>query len=153
MKTPILPFQQIEIIEYSLLMSQSYRNFTGKVLIEGHDLASDLYYAPFPLVSHGNQRDPILRYGNLKAQQLWGMSWDELVRMPSRLTAEPEVAQERQRLLDEASNKGYVDNYRGIRISKDGRRFNVDKTILWNVVDSEGTKYGQAAKIGQWDWL
>ena len=149
----ILPFERTEIIEYSNLMSQSYKYFTGSNLIDSLDVARDLYYAPFALVSHGIQSDPILRYGNLKAQQLWAMSWDELVEMPSRLTAEIEVIQERQRLLDQANRQGYVDNYRGVRISKDGRSFIIDKTILWNVVDSEGIKHGQAAVIHQWQWL
>jgi len=88
-------FEHPEIIEYSNLMSQSYKYLTGSNLIDSLDVARDLYYAPFTLVSHGIQSDPILRYGNLKAQQLWAMSWDELVEMPSRLTAEIEVIQER----------------------------------------------------------
>jgi len=118
-----------------------------------HDVTYALYHAPFALVSHGTEPDPIFRYANLTAQKLWGIGRDEFMCMPSRLTAEPVATEERQRLLDEATRKGYVDNYQGVRITKEGKRFLIKDTILWNVVDADGIKHGQAAMIKSWEWL
>ena len=38
-------------------------------------------------------------YANRNAQGLWGLTWDEFIRLPSRLSAEPLVQAERERLL------------------------------------------------------
>ena len=54
---------------------------------------------PFVLVAHGTEADPVLNYGNATALALWEMSWEELTRTPSRLTAEAPNREERARLL------------------------------------------------------
>jgi MEKHLA domain len=51
--------------------------------------AEELFAAPFVIVSHDTQADPVLNYGNRAALTLWEMSWEELTRTPSRLTVEP----------------------------------------------------------------
>ena len=147
------PFRHPDILAYSALLAASFAHWTGRALIASADIAEALYHAPFALVSHGTQADPIFRYANRTAQQLWGLDWDAFIRMPSRLTAEPVAAAERQRLLDTATRQGYVDDYRGVRITADGRRFRIEDTSLWNVTDAAGTRHGQAALIPQWTWL
>lgn len=48
----------------------SYRHWLGKDLLpgalrlSGEQLAEAAFTAPFTLLSHGNQADPILNYGN-----------------------------------------------------------------------------------------
>ncbi len=147
------PFRNPDIIAYSKLLTESYARLTARSLVDSSDVSHALYHAPFALVSHGIEPDPIFRYANLKAQELWGLEWDAFVRMPSRLTAEPVAQEERQRLLDDASRKGYVDNYRGVRITKDGRRFIIENTTLWNVIDKSEVRHGQAPVIHHWKWL
>ena len=44
-----------------------------------------------PLLMHGNEADPVFCYANRTAQRLWGLTWDEFIRLPSRLSAEPLV--------------------------------------------------------------
>jgi len=144
------PFERPEIVAYSQLLAESYESLTKKKLIESSNISYDLYYAPFVLVSHGTEPDPIFRYANLKAQELWGLDWDNFLQMPSRLTVKPDEAAKRQQLLDEAASKGYVDNYSGIRITKEGRRFIIENVTLWNVIDSNNIKHGQAAVIYNW---
>jgi hypothetical protein len=148
-----LPHQHPEIIAYSRLLAESFARWTGHALIDAPDVPHALYHAPFALVSHGTEADPIFRYANLTAQTLWGLDWEAFTRLPSRLSAQPVAAAERQRLLDEALRKGYVDNYSGVRVTKDGRRFMIEDTILWNVTDAAGVRHGQAASIGNWRWL
>ncbi|NJM58330.1 MAG: MEKHLA domain-containing protein [Synechococcales cyanobacterium RU_4_20] len=128
--------------------------------------AQQLFEAPFVVVSHGIQADPIFNYGNRKALELWELSWDELTQMPSRKTAEVEFQGARSQMLAEALHKGYIDYYEGIRISSTGRRFRILDGIIWNVVDetvvneasdalelSEAYCWGQAAMFSRYEFL
>jgi MEKHLA domain len=147
-------FKNPEIIDYSALLVSSFAQLTGKTLLaQGKDIARELYEAPFALVSHGTQADPIFRYANQIALELWKMTWDEFTVMPSRLSAEPMLQAERDLLLAEANRQGYIDTYQGVRIAKDGQRFFIQDTVLWNVEDLHGTRHGQACIIHKWDFL
>jgi hypothetical protein len=48
---------------------------------------------------------------------------------------------------------GFVDDYSGIRISKNGRRFRIRQATVWNLVDASGAFAGQAATFGRWEFL
>lgn len=130
---------------------RSYHHWLGKDLIEpGKDPVAALDSAPFPVLSHGTEVDPILNYGNKAALQLWEMEWEEFTRTPSRLTAEAPNREERARLLSEVAEKGFIENYSGIRISKSGRRFRVSGGTVWNLLDDNGLPAGQAATFESW---
>lgn len=116
------------------------------------DQARILYQAPFVIVSHGTGKDPILNYGNQAALQLWEMTWEEFIQTPSRLTAEPVNREERATMLERVRRLGYVDDYRGVRISKSGRRFLVEHAVVWTVLDREDP-VGQAATFSRWTYL
>lgn len=115
--------------------------------------AERLYLAPFVVVSHGIQIDPILNYGNEMALRLWETDFATLTSTPSRLTAEPMHRDERAQLLERTAREGYVDDYRGIRISRSGKRFHIDQAIVWNLVDDAGQYLGQAATFSEWKFL
>ncbi|HET9917416.1 MAG TPA: MEKHLA domain-containing protein, partial [Candidatus Binatia bacterium] len=97
--------------------------------------------------------DPMLNYGNRSGMRLFELSWQELIQTPSRLTAEPVHRDERARLLDTVSRNGFIDDYRGVRISKTGRRFLIEKATVWTVLDERGAPYGQAATFSAWKYL
>ena len=139
-----------------LLLLQSYRRWTGRDLAPGihpENLAKTLFEAPFVLVSHGPEADPVLNYGNGLALELWEMNWEELLRTPSRLTAETPDRAERARLLAEVTAHGYIDHYSGVRISKHGRRFRIEGATVWNLVDDADRYCGQAATFSKWVFL
>ena len=115
--------------------------------------ARALFAAPFVLVSHGTEEDPVLNYGNRMALQLWEMTWEQLTRTPSRVTAESVNQAERERMLARVAARGFIDDYRGVRISNTGRRFLVEDAIVWNVVDAKNKKRGQAATFSRWSFL
>jgi hypothetical protein len=146
-----------EAIQWAELLFMSFHHWTGRALIErtgsADQQARELFYAPFIVVSHGAQTDPILNYGNRAALSLWEMTWEELCRTPSRLTAEPVNQAERARMLAEAQAHGYIADYRGVRISKTGRRFLVERALVWNVLNAEGRAVGQAATFSHWTRL
>lgn len=132
---------------YAALLSDSLFRLTGRVIPAD---AEQLFGYTLPLVSHGVQADPIFRYANRAALDLWGMDWARFTALPSRLSAEAEtdIQGDRQRLLAKALKRGFVNDYSGIRISATGQRFRISQTVLWNVVDRDGQRHGQAALIG-----
>lgn len=112
--------------------------------------AERLHRAPFVVVSHGAEADPILCYGNAAALTLWQMTPEEFLRTPSRLTAEPAHRDERVRLLERTRRCGFVDDYAGVRVSKTGARFRIERAIVWNLTDAAGLHRGQAATFAHW---
>ncbi len=139
---------------HTQLLLDSYRRWLGVDLIPRSGSAAvqaeALFDAPFVVVSHGTQSDPILNYANRTALTLWEMDIPALLQTPSRLTAEPVHRDERARLLERTTQNGYVDDYRGIRISSTGRRFRIEQAIVWNLVDAAGAFRGQAATFSHW---
>ncbi len=139
------------------LVCASFQHWTGDDLVLSKapvsDVAQWLYHAPFVLVSHGTESDPIFNYANLSAQKLFEMDWNSFVTTPSRLSAEPAVMEERQRLLQEVTTNGYISNYCGVRITASRKRFWIKNAIVWNLLDREGEYYGQAAMFDQWHWI
>jgi hypothetical protein len=150
-------WQRDAVIRHSACLAQSYRHFTGRELSPGagdeRALARQLYTAPFVLVSHGTEADPVLNYGNAAAQSLWEMTWEQLTRTPSRFTAEAPNREERARLLTAVTAKGFIDDYSGVRISKTGRRFLIRQATVWNLITDLGASCGQAAMFSGWEFL
>ena len=40
---------------------------------------------------------------------------------------------------------GFYDEYEGVRISSKGKRFRIKNAIIWNVLDKQNDRIGQAA--------
>jgi hypothetical protein len=141
-------------VAHAQLLLDSFARLLGRELVSREGSATEqaerLFRAPFVVVSHGTEADPVLNYGNAAALALWEMPWDELTRTPSRLTAEPVHRDERSRLLARTRAHGFVDDYSGIRISKSGRRFRIEQAIVWNLTDGAGGHRGQAATFDSW---
>ena len=96
------------------LIVSSFERLTGRRLV---DDPSNLWAAPRAVVAHGLEADPVFFYGNRVALQLFETPVASFVRLPSRLSAEPLVREERARLLERVSRAGFIDDYRGVRIS------------------------------------
>jgi hypothetical protein len=133
---------------------ESYRRLVGAPLFpvsgDPAEMAAKLFHAPFVLVAHGTEADPVLNYGNKAALELWEMDWLEFTRTPSRFTAEAPDREERARLLAEVTANGFIRNYSGVRVSQSGRRFRIEQAVVWNVFDGEGERRGQAATFSAW---
>lgn len=155
MSLPI--WQQPEVITQSQILFDSFERVTGRKLISSVDspetLAKTLFFASFALVSHDVRSDPVLNYGNEAALKLWEMPWEGFVRTQSRLTAEIENRETRKMMLEQVAKHGYIDNYRGVRISSRGRRFLIEKAIVWNLHNETGNYCGQAATFSNWIFL
>lgn len=166
------PWQSPSSVDQLRLVARSLKHWTGRELLpvlppaaaapnpgpapaapSPAAFAESVFHAPFVLVSHGTEPDPVLNYGNQAALTLWEMTWAELTRTPSRLTAQAPNRQERARLLQAVTAHGFIDHYSGIRISKSGRRFRILQATVWNLLDDQGHYAGQAARFFQWEFL
>ena len=139
------------------LLVSSYQRLLGKPLIDNdlllHQGYDALFEAGFGLLSHGTESPPIFNYGNRLALELFERTWSEFTQMPSRQSAEQDERAERERLLKAVTEQGHIEDYKGVRISATGKRFYIDKTTVWNLVDDDGACRGQAAAIFRWQPL
>ncbi len=145
------------LADHVLLLRDSLHKLTGRDLVEGRPsalaAARQLFHAPFVLLSHNTDTDPILTYANLACLRLFEMQWEQLVVTPSRYTAEAPVREERERLLASVAAQGFIDNYSGVRVSTSGRRFAINHATVWNLRDAQDRYCGQAASFANWVYL
>lgn len=139
------------------LIARSFNRLLGRPLVVGldaHDsdaaIEAAMHDTPAVIVAHGTEPDPIFFYGNRAALRLFEATQAQFIAMPSRLSAEPVLREERERLLARVRSHGYIDDYSGVRISLGGRRFRIDRAIVWNLVDERGERQGQAATFTEW---
>jgi hypothetical protein len=132
------------------LIAESYQRMTGKPLLPempqmDDELRNAMWHAPFAIVAHGTEDDPIFFYGNLYALQNFEMGFEEFAQLPSRLSAEPVAQEAREKALAKVAQQGYLDGYSGMRVAKSGRRFMITDCTIWNLLDADGRYHGQAA--------
>ncbi|MES0370931.1 MAG: MEKHLA domain-containing protein [Mariprofundaceae bacterium] len=139
------------------ILRESLKQLSGQNLVPSKlndlDAARFLFDAPFAVISHSTDSDPIFNYANAKAMELFEMDWNAITSLPSRLSAETMNRDERSRLLKRVSEQGYIDDYSGIRISSSGRRFRIRDAVVWNLMDEQGKPAGQAAMFDRWEFV
>ena len=102
------------------------------------------------VVAHGTDQDPKFIYANKAAQKCFKYSWEEFMSLPSRLSAEAPDRAERQSLLDDVARNGFLSGYQGLRVAKSGRRFIIEDGVVWELLDRDGMRHGQAATFLSW---
>jgi hypothetical protein len=133
------------------LLTESYARLVGSALVPPGKDATWLYRnAPFVVLAHGTGPDPHFIYANKAAEGCFGYAWEEFLALPSRLSAETQDRAERQRLLDQVHRDGFISGYRGVRIAKSGQRFIIEHGVVWELIDLQGTRHGQAATFSSW---
>lgn len=147
------PLRTAWVARARVILDSYERTVTRPLMSRAGDELEDarlLYAAPFAVLSHGTQADPILDYGNRVALTLWETTPDVLITTPSRLTAEPVLQEAREKFLAEVARIGFVTGYSGVRISSTGRRFLIKNVTVWNLADAQGRPAGQAAAFDTW---
>jgi hypothetical protein len=144
-------------VDHAERLRRSFHALTGRDLLDPalspEAAAEALFHAPFVVLSHDAAPDPILTYGNRIALELFELSWEELIQMPSRYPAEAPDRAERARLLAQVAALGFIDDYAGVRISHTGRRFLIQRATVWNLTDDQGRRCGQAATFREWRYV
>jgi len=154
--TPLCEIDKDSLLSQTDLLTYSFKTLLGKDLTTECSLekiAEKLYNADFVLLSHDGAKDPCFNYANKKAQELFEFNWDEFKGMPSRLSAEEDLREERERMLKIATKQGYFTGYKGVRISKSGKRFHIKRCTIFNLINKKREKIGQAATFSQWEFL
>jgi len=136
--------------DHAKLLVDSFFRVTGRQLVRDNE---DLWNLDAVVASHGIQADPVLNYGNAKALEAWQCDWNTFTSTPSKYTAQKMERDERASLLREVHLNGFIDNYQGIRISTNGRRFKIVSAVVWNVVDENGVRLGQGATFKNFEML
>ncbi len=140
----------------NLLLSSHERAF-GKKLIKYQTLqnsqrlhSQELFSIDMPVMAHDTSNDPCLNYANAAALKLWCRNWNEMIGMPSRLTAPINERRQRKDVLSQALNQDAVKGYQGIRIDRKGRKFLISNARIWTIWDEKGLFFGQAATFSNW---
>jgi hypothetical protein len=140
--------------EFFTLLTRSYARLVGEPLVPKVKDANWLYAeAPFAVLAHNTEPDPIFIYANRAAQNCFGYSWEEFLSLHSRLSAETGDQAARQALLDAVAKNGFMTGYSGVRVAKSGVRFRIEHGIVWELIDLEGVRRGQAATFSSWQRL
>ena len=127
-------------------IAQSHARLLGKPLVTSAvDPVLALWEDPRAILAHGTEADPVFFFGNRAALTAFECDVDTFVTMPSRLSAEAPLREERQALLDRVRRNGFIDDYAGMRISARGRRFPIRDALVFELSDPTGARAGQAA--------
>jgi len=137
--------------KYSLLkqIDESFAKLNGSVL-PCPDNINDRYKwldeaAPYSILAHNADKDPHFIYANQYALTCFKYTEEEMLALPSRLSAGEQDREERQKLLDTVTKKGIAYNYEGPRVDKNGNTFNIYDGIVWQLRFDDGTIWGQGA--------
>ncbi len=144
-----LAIAKLLLISYENAFNEALLCFDRKFALN-RGKGEELFLMPSPVMAHDNKKDPCLIYVNAAALQLWGRRWEEMIGMPSRLTAPAEAQKEREISLGQAIQKQSIENYQGIRINSEGEKFMIKNARIWTLLDAEGNAYGQGATFTSW---
>ncbi len=142
------------------LICTSYQRAFGRPLFacdsfedDSRSFSQEVFAMQQPLLAHDKNNDPLLNYVNSSALLLWHRRWDEMVGMPSRISAPANQLKERRFLLNQASINTSFKTYGGIRVDSLGREFYIRNIYIWTVWDENEIPCGQAATFSSWWFL
>lgn len=129
------------------LISMSFARLTGGPLVPP---GQNLWSMARAVVAHGTEDVPRFFYGNELALRLFAMPAERFIGLPSHESAQPSARAEREAMLARLDRDDVVTGYSGIRIAADGSRFRIERAVIWNLLDEQGIRHGQAATFTDW---
>ena len=129
------------------LIAESFVRLTGTALVPRGE---DMWNMRRAVVAHGTEDVPKFFYGNALALELVALTAERFAGMPSHESAEPANRTERAAMLERLERENLVADYSGGRIAADGRRFRIERAVVWNLLDPNGKRHGQAATFAKW---
>jgi hypothetical protein len=135
------------------LIAESFARLAGRTLVGPGPLEEALWQEPRAIVAHGTEPEPLFFYGNRLALSLFAMRAADFIGLPSHRSAEPALRGERAAMLARLDRDQMIDDYAGVRIAADGRRFRIGHAHVWNLADEGGRRHGQAATFADWTFL
>ncbi len=151
------PWVSQKILNILDLITTSYEDtFQEPILtsIESYESNIDKGKALFnmrnPLIAHNHTKIPCLIYANAAALSLWNYEWNQMIGMPSHLTAPKNKRKQRQEILEKSLKLDKIIGYEGIRVDSNGKLFSIKNTKIWTILDKDNCVYGQAATFNNW---
>ncbi|EUJ31605.1 MEKHLA domain-containing protein [Listeria cornellensis] len=134
------------------LVEQSYKHWTEEQLptplLEKKDRLRWLdEQSPYGLLVQNTNAEPFFIYANKQAQNIFGYNLEEFLSIPSRKSAPPQKQKDRNLMLENVAMNGISTNYYGTRIDKQGKLFEIEKGIIWKLINESGALIGTAALI------
>ncbi|MEJ5059061.1 MULTISPECIES: MEKHLA domain-containing protein [unclassified Pseudomonas] len=132
-------------------LDAAYRHWTGAPLPTPENLNDEERLdwlhaqAPYALLAHGTEADPLFYYANEQALVSFKYPRSEFIGMPSRFSASPLDREMRQTLLAQVTAKGIAHGYSGYRVDRAGKAFMIHQGSVWTLIDEQGARCGQAA--------
>jgi len=102
-------------------------------------------YSPYSLLAHDVSDDPKFIYANYQARYCFKYNEEEIIGLPSRLSAANQEQQIRQKLLLTVKQTGFSKNYSGPRIDKYNEPFIIHDGTVWQFYNQNEELAGQAA--------
>jgi len=142
----------ISIEQNHLLIKQidaSFHQFSGdnlycpEAVIHRHKWLHE--EAPYSILAHNNENDPHFIYANKCALSCFKYTDEEMLLLPSRLSAGVQDRSERERILKSVAQNGIAYDYFGSRVDKYGLNFRIFDGIIWQLQHDNGDVWGQAA--------
>ncbi len=116
-------------------------------------LSQELFSISIVVLAHNWGNDPLINYCNSDGLKLWRRRWNQMVGMPSRLTAPLGESKERNLNLKKALGANSVVGYQGVRVDSLGRRFLIKDASIWTIWTKKSFPCGQAASFSSWDYI
>ncbi|SRR5258708_5168625 len=102
-------------------------------------------HAPYSILAHNAEADPHFIYANRYALACFKYTAEEMLSLPSRLSAVAQDRAQRERLLQDVTHDGIAYNYTGPRVDKYENRFMIYDGIVWQLQSGQGVVWGQGA--------
>lgn len=126
-----------------------YQKLSGKLLPSPKNLTDRSWWlhheAPYSILAQNNDNDPHFIYANQCALKCFEYPREEILQLPSRLSAAASEQQERQQLLDVLANKDIIHGFSGVRITREGKTFNIYNSVIWQLKNDDGELWGKGA--------
>jgi hypothetical protein len=143
-------YQNADFLQWHIrCLLASYAYYLGQPLLPltaSQDPVSAVMQCSYPIASHQHSTEPCFNFANQAALALFKMTPQQMLGLPSKYSAEPLLQEDRERLLAEVNQHGFIQNYAGIRIAADGTRFEIRRATVWNVFDPDALPAQQSSK-------
>ena len=149
------PWLSPQLLGLTALLLESHQRLFQRPLVRSSGIrlaAQELFVLDQVVLCHDGSEDPRFLYANRAALQLFSRNWEQMVGMPSRLSASANQRLSRREQLELAKRQDKLENYSGVRVNSQGRRFQIRGARIWSLIDQERHYRGQAACFSQWWW-
>ena len=113
------PWLSPQLLGLTALLLESHQRLFQRPLVRSSGIrlaAQELFVLDQVVLCHDGSEDPRFLYANRAALQLFSRNWEQMVGMPSRLSASANQRLSRREQLELARRQDKLENYSGVRV-------------------------------------